>query len=320
MSIKLSPGGRRYGWIPDRPDWRDSKYSHESHDDPSTAATLPVSVDLRPQMPPIYDQGQLGSCTANSIAGGVQFLRGKQGLAPYNPSRLFIYYQERLDDGDVQVDGGSSIRESCKAVANYGAPPEADWAYNISLFAQKPPDRAYQDATQCKVTQYLSVAQDATTMKQCLAAGFPIHVGFTVYTSFESQAVAQSGIVPMPTKTGEKVLGGHAVMVVGYDDSQQVWICRNSWGTGWGHAGYFTFPYAYLLNPQLSSDFWTLRQLNTPTPTPPQPTPTPTPTPAPHWTGQMNVYSDGSVQWVAPANVTEDDWMPTGVVGYTHSH
>jgi C1A family cysteine protease len=102
------------------------------------------------------------------------------------------------------------------------------------------------------------MVQDLNQMKGCLASGYPFVFGFTVYKSFEDDAVAQSGHAPMPA-AGEQVLGGHAVSAVGYDDAQQWFICRNSWGTGWGMQGYFTLPYAYLTQASLSDDFWTIR-------------------------------------------------------------
>ena len=94
-------------------------------------------------------------------------------------------------------------------------------------------------------------------MLNCLADGFPFVFGFTVYESFETLKVAQTGIVPMPKKS-ERTLGGHAVMAIGYDQKQKHFIVRNSWGPQWGQAGYFTMPYAYLET--LASDFWTIRQ------------------------------------------------------------
>lgn len=292
-------GGKyRYGWKPDMPDQRD--YRLALFETPKPAALLPASVDLTAQMPLIYDQGQLGSCTANSIEGGVEFLLHKLGIGSFPTSRLFVYFQERLDQGDTKDDTGSSIRESCIAVSKYGSPPESQWPYSIANFAIKPPQSVYNDALNTRIKTYLSVAQSSDAMKSCLAAGYPIHVGFTVYTSFESAQVAATGVVPMP-KSSEQVLGGHAVMVVGYDDGLGVWLCRNSWGTSWGKAGYFTMPYNYLLSASLSSDFWTLRDFVSPapTPTPPQPTPTPTPTPTPAptkvKTAQIDVYSDGSI-------------------------
>jgi C1A family cysteine protease len=287
MPISAPNSGHFFGWRRDLPDARDFKLA--DYEATLPAAALPPSVDMRAQCPPVYDQGNLGSCTANSIGAGVQFLQMKQQMPNFIPSRLFIYYQERLDQGDISHDTGASIRESAKAVATYGAPPETDWPYVVAQFAQKPPANAYADALKTKVTQYLAVAQDAQQMKSSLASGYPIHVGFSVYTSFESAAVAQSGVVPMPNLATEKLLGGHAVVVVGYNDATGTWLCRNSWGTGWGMAGYFTMPYAYLTNPNLSDDFWTLRTMSAP------PNPNPTPTKV----HQVDIFSDGSYRIVS---------------------
>jgi len=216
----------------------------------------------------------------------------KQQIPNFIPSRLFIYYQERLDQGDVAHDTGASIRASAKAVAKYGSPPESLWQYDVTRFAETPPPNAYTAALQTKITQYLALAQDAQQMKSCLANGFPIHIGFSVYSSFETQAVAQSGVVPMPNLTSEQLLGGHAVVVVGYDDSTGTWLCRNSWGAGWGMNGYFTMPYAYLTNSRLAGDFWTLREVTGAPPTPPPPTPSATKV------HQIDIYSDGSYRIV----------------------
>jgi C1A family cysteine protease len=286
MPIKSPHSDHFFGWRRDLPDARD--YMLLDHEALMPAAALPSSVDLRPQCPPIYDQGNLGSCTANSIGAGVQFLQMKQQIPNFIPSRLFIYYQERLDQGDVAHDTGASIRESAKAVAKYGAPPETEWPYVISQFAQTPPANVYADALQTRVTQYLSVSQNSHQMKSCLAGGFMIHVGFSVYSSFETAAVAQTGVAPMPNFATEQLLGGHAVAVVGYDDASDTWLCRNSWGTGWGMRGYFTMPYAYLTNPNLAGDCWTLREVTGPTPPPP----------ARAKVHQIDIYNDGSYEVV----------------------
>ena len=222
---------------------------------------LPPSVDLRSECPPVYDQGQLGSCTANGIAGAIEFDQRKQGSTEFVPSRLFIYYNERVIEGTVSQDSGAQIRDGVKSVAKLGAPPETDWPYDIAQFAQQPPPQAYQDALQDVVTSYSRVSQNLAQMQGCLASGYPFVFGFTVYESFESDTVAQTGIVPMPAQ-GEQVLGGHCVVAVGYDDTQRRFIVRNSWGTGWGLAGYFLMPYEYLINPSLASDFWTLRSVS----------------------------------------------------------
>jgi C1A family cysteine protease len=250
-----------YGWVPDLPDQRDFAYSAPT----PLLMALPTSVDLRPNCPPVYDQGQLGSCTGNSIAGAIQFEQLKQGLPGFVPSRLFIYYNERVLENTVSTDSGAQIRDGIKVVAKLGTPPEVpDWPYDITKFADKPPANAFSDAAKNKVMSYQRVTRALAQFKGCLASGYPFVFGFTVYDSFESTTVAQTGIVPMP-QSSEKVVGGHAVVAVGYDDPSQRFIVRNSWANTWGMAGYFTMPYQYLLETNLSDDFWTIRLVETPT-------------------------------------------------------
>ena len=245
----------RYGWLPDLPDHRDFAYAAPT----ATLAVLPAAIDLRLQCPPVYDQGQLGSCTANAIGGAVEFDQMKQKQPqPFVPSRLFIYYNERAMEGTVKQDAGAQIRDGVKSVNKLGAPPESLWPYNIAKFAQKPPAAAYTEALKHQVLAYQRVSRDLSQMKGCLASGYPFVLGFTVYESFESAQVAKTGVLDMPART-EQVVGGHAVVAVGYTDKAQRFIVRNSWGSSWGQKGYFTMPYAYLLDSGLSSDFWTIR-------------------------------------------------------------
>ena len=247
----------RYGWVRDLPDRRDLAYEPP----PEISAALPAHVDLSPGFPDCYDQGQLGSCTANAIAGALQYLETKEGEnPPLMPSRLFIYYNERAMEGTVGSDSGAQIRDGIKSVVRQGFCPESEWPYDINAFAQKPPDMCFQDARTDRVSQYLRVAVAQVPMLTCLASQYPVVIGFTVYESFESQDVARSGIVPMP-QPSEKVVGGHAVVAVGYDMAAATFRCRNSWSTNWGMNGYFTMPFAYLTDPSLASDFWTIRKV-----------------------------------------------------------
>jgi C1A family cysteine protease len=246
---------QKYGWLPDLPDIRDHVYAAPA----PVLGALPASVDLRPNCPPVYDQGQLGSCTGNAIAGAIQFEREKQKLSPdFIPSRLFIYYNERVIEGTVESDSGAQIRDGIKSVGTTGACPESVWPYDISKFAVKPPANAFKAGHKDKVVRYSRVLQTPAQLKGCLASGYPFVFGFTVYESFESQQVASTGVVPMPGPR-ESTIGGHAVMAVGYDDASQRFTVRNSWGEGWGQEGYFTIPYAYLTDDNLAADFWTIR-------------------------------------------------------------
>jgi C1A family cysteine protease len=247
----------RYGWLPDYPDGRDLLYAAP----PELVVELPKKVDLRSKCPAVYNQGQLGSCTANAIGGALEFDRMKQKEKAFVPSRLFIYYNERAMEGTVNSDSGAQIRDGIKSVAKQGACRERPtWPYKIGKFADKPPRAAYQEAKKYQAIRYLRLTQVLGQLKGCLAAGFPFVFGFTVYESFESQQVAKNGRVPMP-KADERVVGGHAVLAVGYDEGNQRFIVRNSWGKGWGDDGYFTMPYPYLVQQTLSRDFWTIRRV-----------------------------------------------------------
>lgn len=246
---------QKYGWLPDLPDARDHRYAAPM----AVLSKLPASVDLRPKCPPVYDQGQLGSCTGNAIAGAIQFGRRKAKQKPdFVPSRLFIYYNERVIEHTVNTDAGAQIRDGIKCAVNQGACNEKTWPYNIAQFTKQPPAAAYQEAKKYQVTSYSRVTQTLSQLKGCLANGYPFVFGFTVYESFDSQQVAQTGVMTMPAPK-EKVVGGHAVLAVGYDDASQRFIIRNSWGPGWGQKGYFTMPYAYITESNLADDFWTIR-------------------------------------------------------------
>ncbi len=243
-----------YGWLPDLPDHRDLLYSQVL----PVIEALPPAVNLRATCSPVENQGQLGSCTANALVGTLEFLERKDSLKFIDLSRLFIYYDERAIEHTVKSDSGAQIRDGIKTLAKQGVCPEKEWPYNIVKFAVKPTAKCYKDALQHQITSYHRVVT-LDEMRNCLAAGFPFIFGFTVYESFESQQVAQTGILNMP-QPGEKVLGGHAVVAVGYNDSEKRFLVRNSWGTGWGQQGYFTIPYDYLNDRNLSDDFWTIRR------------------------------------------------------------
>lgn len=234
-----------YGYRPDLGDPRDHRYAR-------SGVARPASVDLRPQFPPCWNQGELGSCTAFALTGAMAFLHpGFEG------SQLWLYYQERLLEGSVEQDSGAEIRDGIKVLASLGLPPEKDWPYHVSKFRMRPPAACAADAKTDLISSYQRLAGEDDYL-DCLASGSPFVVGITVFESFESDEVARTGNVPMPG-AGEQPAGGHAICVVGYTEAGD-YIVRNSWDTDWGMSGYFTLPRAYLASADLATDAWVVRK------------------------------------------------------------
>jgi C1A family cysteine protease len=251
----LKPIQRNYkGWVRDALDARDLKFTTEKD-----LLTLPAQVDLRSFCSPIEDQGQLGSCVSHSLAGALEFLENKDNKSFARMSRLFIYYNARALEGTVKSDSGCTIRDAIKTLVKQGDCPETDWPYTISKFKTKPSCKSYSDGLKDVITVYNSVDNtNLSLLKAALASGYPFAFGISVYSSFESNSVITTGIVPMPNVKKEQLLGGHALLAVGYDDTKQWFIVRNSWGTSFGDKGYIYIPYAYLTNSTLANDFWVI--------------------------------------------------------------
>lgn len=245
----------RKGWRPSRPDPRDRRYNFHGRM-LARSTPLPDSVDLRPKCPPVYDQGEIGSCTGNLAAFLLEYDMIQQQLPSFTPSRLFIYYNELAIENALPRDAGAEIRTAIKAVNQFGAPPEVLWPYDVTRFAEKPNDEAFKQALLVEALQYESVDQQLQALKTPLAAGQPVGFGFTCYAPLDSDDVAQRGYLPMPDTQFDVPTGGHAVSLVGYDEVKRLFLVRNSWGAGWGIGGYFWMPYDYVLNPGLASDFW----------------------------------------------------------------
>tara|TARA_Y100000389_G_scaffold179541_1_gene193687 strand:+ start:6611 stop:7765 length:1155 start_codon:yes stop_codon:yes gene_type:complete len=318
---------RSYGWKRDMPDHRDMNHVFSS----TVMNTLSSKEDLRKYMPPIYNQGELGSCTANAIAGAFQFdeikqyrekilkmreesdkkitskcllewsnvtnnkeervtrsvsKKKKKGRKQskivekvmeqldeeplmifkqhevrdpiiFIPSRLFIYYNERSIEGSIDTDSGAAIRDGMKSINKTGVCKEDDWKYDITKFTEKPPESCYKEAQGFKSKKYIKGSSDLKHLKAYIKSGFPVIFGFVVFESFEGEDVAKTGIMPMP-KDDEKRLGGHAVLMCGYDDEQNRFIIRNSWGKEWGDNGYFYMPYEFVETPGYCDDFWVM--------------------------------------------------------------
>jgi C1A family cysteine protease len=253
-----------YGWIKDTRDDRDYLYNVPYRFLKALPEIEKVNLLEQFEWPECYDQGKLGSCTTQAIAAHIQFNQIKQNIPTFLPSRLFIYFNERLLMGTIGYDSGAMLRDGMRVITEQGVCPEDEWKYDIAKFTEKPPQPCYDHALNHQVLMYQRVNQTLEQMQGCLVQGYPFVCGVMIYTSFESEEVTKTGIVSMPKMGwffGEAKLGGHAILIVGFDSINKTFTFRNSWGTSWGNKGYGTIPYEYLLDPKLAADFWTIRTL-----------------------------------------------------------
>jgi C1A family cysteine protease len=172
-------------------------------------------------------------------------------------SRLYAYYNARLLGGTVLWDSGSTIRTVVKAGRKLGVCRESLWPYEIAQFDQHPSAACYKEGRKHQITAY----QRLTTLDEiraCLVMGLPVVFGFAVYEHVLSEATAKTGVLRVPEQD-ERMLGGHAILAVGYNDNTKTVLFRNSWGAAWGQSGYGTMPYEYFTTLELASDFWSVQ-------------------------------------------------------------
>jgi C1A family cysteine protease len=244
-----------FGWKPDRPDRRDKLFG--VHIKPTLTET-PPKVDLRQWTSPVEDQSSVGSCTANATVGAIEYNDIKRNPGHMDLSRLFLYYNTRVIERSVNVDAGAYIRDVIKTAAKDGVCEERLWPYRVSRWYVKPNRACYKNAIKYKIKMYARVTTFDGII-QALADGYPVIFGATLYESFQSPPVSEEGVVPMP-KPNERTIGGHAMLIVGYDKDQKHFIIRNSWGTGWGQDGHCVMPFDYFKTiGDLVDDLWIIK-------------------------------------------------------------
>jgi C1A family cysteine protease len=257
--------------MPDLPDYRDHLYAAP----PLALASLPPKVDFRPFFGPPGDQGRIGSSAACAVADAIRYDRLRGGRTPdFAPSRLFLYYNARKIARHLCFDSGAGLRDVIKCAAKFGVCPETEWPYDDTpapmdggafptdaRAGRTPTEECYELAERYRVSQYQRVIPTLNQLKGCLASGFPFVFGFTVFESFVDKSGRLNSMTPRPAP-GEDPLGGHCALCVGFDESKQYFIVRNSWGTTEGENGYFYMPYAYMTDPGLCGDFWTIRTIS----------------------------------------------------------
>lgn len=247
---------RRYGWKRDLHDPDDHMLRF------SSPSSLPNKIDLRNKFPPVWNQETLGCCTAESVSGAYMYDFMKEIQNQFTPSVLFLYYNTRVIEHTQDSDSGATIRDTVKSIAQSGICPDDIWPFDPNKFNVKPPVSAYTSAQQHKVLKYSRLRQEEAQIEGALAEGYPVCFGIMVYSSFESRRTTETGEVSIPESNKESLLGGHAIVMVGYDKEKRVFIFRNSWGSDWGDKGYGYIPYDYVLDKSLASDFWVLQTVD----------------------------------------------------------
>lgn len=248
---------RKYQWKRDTHDMRDHVLTFQQ------SRKEPDEVDLRDRCPPVWDQKTLGCCTAESVSAAYMFDEEKEDVPNcFSPSIMFLYFNTRCLEHTVDTDSGATLRDTVKTLADKGTCDESMWPFDPDKFADKPPAECYSVASQHKALQYKRVNQNQDQIEACLASGYPICFGVLVYSSFEGADVTRTGRVPLPDPDRETLLGGHAILLVGYHRPSRRFIFRNSWGIEWGDKGYGYLDYDYVLNRDLSSDFWVIMEVD----------------------------------------------------------
>lgn len=252
-------------WIPDRPDSRDRLFAAPTR---RAAMELPLMVDHRKKLAPVpvENQGTAGSCTANSVVTQIEFhhdVLGPKKRKHVDFSRRWLYTKALIAEGSFPHDVGCQIRTVMRLASKYGVPLESRWPYDERKISERPP--ALQK--DCRINNYMRVSPDLVSIKAALAMGYIISFGFQVTSGFMSEETERTGIV-RKWKRGERMLGGHAVVAVGYNEemtdgvlSYPSLICRNSWGKSWGNSGHFYLPFDWITTPGMSDDFWLARSV-----------------------------------------------------------
>ena len=250
---------QKFGWVRDLPDIRDKKLSFKRHN----YVQIKSKVDLRPQFCKIYEQGNINSAVALSIGSVLNFDANEQNMGSFDPSVLFIYFNERNLSSfeNYNIDYGSSIRNTLKTINKIGVCSNNYWPYDINYFKTQPYKKCYEEAKEYSNIKYKRLNNGSLRdLKTCLSMGRPFVFGFSVYESFKNPLIWNPKIdsMPIPNPNKERLIGGHVCVAVGYSDKRKSFIIRNSWGKDWGLDGHFFMPYKFIVSNQCD-DFWTFQ-------------------------------------------------------------
>jgi len=212
-------------------------------------------IDLRPKFNEVYDQGKIGSCTANALCSIYEY-----DTTNFKGSRLFLYYNERKLINETDKDNGAYLSDGIICLKTFGLCEEKDWSYIIENLFKEPSSIAFEKAKKNYVIEAKEIDNNIQIIKYWINKNEPIALGIALYSNFNNFSSAKTGKIGLP-KTTDKFIGGHAVILCGFDDFNQEFILRNSWGSYWGDKGYFYLPYSYITNKNLCSDLWIITKI-----------------------------------------------------------
>jgi C1A family cysteine protease len=243
----------KHGWIPALPDARHYAFV------PKAAVALPASVDLRSQLPDVWDQQAIGSCVAHGVSICHVAAQRKHGGPQIMPSRLALYFQARAVQGWQAQDSGCQITDAMKVTAKLGVADEKLYPYQTSKYKLKPPASVYANGLLHQSLEYRKIDNSKPeNIMSALAEGLPVVFGSTLYSNYDK--LDTNNVMPDPDLNGS-IIGGHCMALVGYDTAKKQFLVRNSWSKAWGDKGHHWMSFDYICNLSLTDDVWVLRKV-----------------------------------------------------------
>ena len=230
----------------------------------------PDFVDLKPDVVEVEDQQQYGSCTANAGCSALELMYHRGIHVKYDFSRMYVYFYSR-EAANIAGDAGAFPRDLCKILAKKGTCHESTWPYSAENISNRPSDAADQEAESFRIAKYEQVTFDIDQMKLSVANGVPILTTVKVHKTFMGLNSARDWrdtdeICSYWDPSGE-ITGYHEVLIIGYDEKQQVFLAQNSWGPSFGDGGFFGIPFGYVND--VISEMWVITSIfNVPIPIP----------------------------------------------------
>ena len=221
---------------------------------------IPSRIDLRGHCTPVEDQGKIGSCTANAVVGALEYHQVVAGHEIVDLSRLFVYYNARRLGDSEQQDTGATINHVMAATLAYGACPEHMWPYQNAMWKTRPTDDCYAAARQYGAVHFARTAL-GPDCKAAVASGLPVVFGISLPGQMLMVEGAQTGRIQKPIGGWLEGGGGHAMLIVGYDDTRNAWLVRNSWGTSYGEQGHVWIDYEVMAHYAWPSEYWTIGEI-----------------------------------------------------------